>query len=75
MKFLSLIFTFIMAALVISFTASNQDSVMLSLFPFNFRLEIPLVLLLYVTLLAGVLLGFIVSILSSLLTRSKRNHD
>lgn len=48
---------------------------MLSLFPFNFRLEIPLVLLLYVTLLAGVLLGFIVSILSSLLTRSKRNHD
>ena len=65
-KFLSKILFLCFLILVIFFSISNSENVLIGIWPFNNRIEIPLFFFTIVTLTLGIFIGMLVSLFSTI---------
>ena len=65
-KFLSKILFLCFLILVIFFSISNSENVLIGIWPFNNRIEIPLFFFTIVSLTLGVFIGMLVSLFSTI---------
>ena len=65
-KFLSKILFLCFLILVIFFSISNSENVLIGIWPFNNRIEIPLFFFTIVSLTLGIFIGMLVSLFSTI---------
>ncbi len=65
-KFLSKILFLFFLILVIFFSISNSENVLIGIWPFNNRIEIPLFFFTIVSLTLGIFIGMLVSLFSTI---------
>jgi len=69
LRFIRFIFIALIGAIIITFALSNRAAVSVSFFPFDYEVELPLFLLLFVSFIVGIAIGGFSSVLHNLRLR------
>lgn len=69
MKFAKFIIITLLSVVAVTFSLSNRSHVLISFFPLSFTIELPLFLVMFISFLAGIILGGTSSLMNNLKLR------